>query len=58
MQATLAQAFFVKLALTANFNLKSNAPISGHDSPKPAIHVQCAVFTDFPLKFIVTHGKF
>ena len=57
MQATSVQAFFVKPALTGASNIKSNVPMCEHDSPKPAIHAQCAVSTDVPVKFITTHGK-
>ena len=57
VQATSVQDFLVKPVLTAACNLKSNAPIFEYDSPNPAIHVQCAVSTDIPLKFVATNGK-
>ena len=58
MQATSVQAFFVKPVLTAASNLKSNVPMCEEDdSPKPARHVQCAVSTDLPLKFIAAYVK-
>ena len=56
MQTTSVKAFLVKPALTTAPNLKSNVPMCEHDSPNPAIHIQCAVSSDTPLKFIATHG--